>query len=984
MDPYIRDCDYLPYDTHEIFNAVELNNLLESRKNTTPNLKIFQQNIRSLARNRDQLEVYLSQFDFTFDCIILTETWKIHDLSLYNREGYDVFYNEGDLNKADGVIAYVRKSLYSKYSLVNIGECKAIQLEINLTGINLFITAIYRSPSICVNNFIEQFHSYLDNFRADATSYHIIAGDINIDILGDSEMKFNYLNTLSEHNYHSFINRATRPTGSCIDHIFVNGGLTDVRDNCQSYILRSHITDHHSTSIFLSMPFEVPSELRHSQYNKYIKYAQLRKLLKAHDWGNFYSICDVEEATNYFVNTLQNMINICTVKVKVCKQNEKRKCWITFGLIKAIKKRDQLYKLWQSNPEDNVLKNNFTAYRNMLNSLIRQAKVSYYRNLIADTKGDSKKLWNIINKKLIFKVKQSTNIEKIIHNNTEISDRKLISNAFNEYFSHVGEKLATDISPPTEFNPPRHIVPHSIFLHPTTVHEVGEIIQSLKNTKAPGFDNIRAELLKQIKDDVAPLISNLINKIMDTGECPRHFKVAIVRPLHKSGSKNDVNNYRPISLISNLSKVFEKVIKVRLTAFLERYNIISDKQYGFREGRNTQDAIAFLTSNIYAAIDEGRPALCVFLDLTKAFDTLSHKQLLDSLQDVGIRGKANKLMSSYLSEREQFVMVESTVSTGSVVKFGVPQGTVLGPLLFLVYINSLLSLKLSSTLLSFADDTVLFYSGPTWETVREIVERDMRTVADCLASMQLTLNLKKTVCMPFTAYADKLPIFDAIYFNGMGRIRQRVGLVERVSYLGVVFDRHLRWDLHIQGVVRNLQQVLYKFKMLAKILMLPQLRCLYYSLIESRLSYGILGWGGLASAHLKQLEVLQRRCLKIMLKKDRLFSSDLLYKEANVLDIRQLYFLQLVCYHHRNRGHLPTVAHSYSTRAKERSEAKTLFSAKRAGQRCHVFLSPKAYNFLRDDMRGIYSLKLFKCKVKKFVLTTNRDEIYGLLCICVT
>lgn len=980
MDPYIRDCNYVPVDTLEVDNAFELTTAITAQDAVNFDFKLIHQNIRSIARNLDHLKVYLTQFDFDFDCLVLTETWRICDLSVFHREGYDLFYSKGDFNKADGVLVYVKKIFNGGCSLIDIGQSRAVQLEIKTNRGWFYVTALYRSPSTCVNDFIDQFESYLCGVNSNNISCHIIVGDINIDILDNSETTFNYISILREHNFSSLINKTTRPPKSCLDHVFVRFGNKDAGEVCCPFVLKSHITDHHSTVVFFALGvFGMPTKnIEKNTFKEYIKYPQLRGLLRSHDWDTFYSENLVENATAYFVDTLQSMIKKSTVRVKVAKQDVKRKCWITIGLIKAISRRDQMYKLWQSNPNDNVLKSNFTAYRNVLNTLIKNAKISYYKNLIYESKGDNRNMWNVINKNFTSKNTKSDSIKQITYDSVDIFDSNLIANIFNKHFTEIGERLARDISPPADFHPPRHIVPHSIYLNPATVAEIKSIIGSLKSKKASGYDKIKAEVLRQVNDEIAPLLCSLINRIIESGQCPTHFKIAVVRPLHKSGTKKEVNNYRPISLISNLSKIFEKVIKSRLLSFLNRYENLSERQFGFREGRSTQDAIALLTSNIYAAMDINCPALCVFLDLAKAFDTLCHDRLLEALENSGIRGTANKLLSSYLSGRQQCVEVNSVVSGRMAVNYGVPQGTVLGPLLFLIYMNSLLSINVSSTVLSFADDTVLFCKGDTWESVKRIVENDMLTIARCLAHMQLTLNVGKTVCVPFTPYVDKLPNYNRLTFGDSGKLYE-VKIVEHTTYLGVVIDRHLRWNFHIQNVITSLQNILYRFKVLTRILDLPQIKCIYYSLVQSRLSYGILAWGGLADIHLNQLEVLQKRFLKIMLKKGFLYPTNLLYEESKIMDLRQLYFFQLIVYHYKNRFNLPVVDHPYLTRARERVDAKTPFSAKKIGQRCHVFLSPRCYNILPGDLRTQISLRTLKVKLKKFILTSNRYTFTNII-----
>jgi hypothetical protein len=255
----------------------------------------------------------------------------------------------------------------------------------------------------------------------------------------------------------------------------------------------------------------------------------------------------------------------------------------------------------------------------------------------------------------------------------------------------------------------------SIFFEPVTNQEIENHINSLKNSVAPGYDNISSKLLKEIVPSIKEPLSIIFNRCMCEGYYPEKLNTSIVKPLHKSGNKFDMSNYRPISLTSNISKVFEKIIKQRLLSFFKKHNIISNKQYGFMENRSTQDAIVHLIKNIYKSLDKSKPAVALFLDLAKAFDTVNHVKLLDKLNSYGIRGNALNLITSYITNRKQIVKIDNKFSTVKNLKWGVPQGTVLGPLFFIIYINDLLHLKLNGSIISYADDTAIYVEAETWE-----------------------------------------------------------------------------------------------------------------------------------------------------------------------------------------------------------------------------------------------------------------------------
>lgn len=257
-------------------------------------------------------------------------------------------------------------------------------------------------------------------------------------------------------------------------------------------------------------------------------------------------------------------------------------------------------------------------------------------------------------------------------------------------------------------------------------------------------------------------LAYLINKSIEDGAFPEAFKMAEITPIYKSGNKADPLNYRPISIISNFAKIFEKIIKQRINDYLNKYKILSERQYGFRENKSTADALSRLISLVNNSIDRKLPSLCIFVDLAKAFDTVDHSKLLNCLECIGIRGNPLKLLKSYLCDRKQCVKIGDHMSYVQTVEYGVPQGTVLGPLLFNVYVNDLFSLKTEGNVIAFADDTAIFYEAKDWNQLKQIVETDLGVVFNFFDERCLTVNLDKTFYVPFCSYSKHLPKYDSI------------------------------------------------------------------------------------------------------------------------------------------------------------------------------------------------------------------------------
>lgn len=518
----------------------------------------------------------------------------------------------------------------------------------------------------------------------------------------------------------------------------------------------------------------------------------------------------------------------------------------------------------------------------------------------------------------------------------------------------------------------------SFFLRPVTKIETMNIIASLKNNKAPGVDGIQAETLKEVAAEICEPLTYILNLILQSGECPELFKISIIRPIFKKGDRTDANNYRPISLISNLAKIFEKSLKIRIQNFIEKFKIISPNQYGFQKNKSTEDAIANVTQKIYKTLDDGKVSLGIFLDLMKAFDTVSHEQLLQTLYNLGFRGISHSLFESYLENRVQQVEIEGTRSIPRIVQYGVPQGTVIGPILFIIYLNSLLTLNCKGDIVSFADDTIIYYEAENWQELRQKAESDMGNVLDCLSHKLLTINLTKSVFLTFSCNKTKQPSFNTL------KVRTNTGIFEftrtqQVKYLGIIIDCHMKWSEHICYIVKNLRPVLYKIKYLRRFLDFKELMILYYSLVESRLRYGILGWGGLAECHLKACETLQKYFLKLILWKNVRYPSDDLYRATQVNDMRQLFFKHIAIYSYKNKHIFNQIDHAYHTRIKNKEQVRTIFSYKTIGQRNFFFLAGRIYNMLPDDIKQSQTKQIFKKRLKNYLYNVDRQSIRNVI-----
>ncbi|KAL0819437.1 hypothetical protein ABMA28_007542 [Loxostege sticticalis] len=393
---------------------------------------------------------------------------------------------------------------------------------------------------------------------------------------------------------------------------------------------------------------------------------------------------------------------------------------------------------------------------------------------------------------------------------------------------------------------------------------------NLKTDSAVGYDSIPNTFLKVAKDIIIPPLTILLKLCIEQGIFPKAFKKAIITPVHKGGDRDNVTNYRPISVLTSLSKILEKVLNKRLIEFLENHKILSDCQFGFRSKKSTEDAVQELTEFVTNNLDSKQKCVGIFLDLAKAFDTVSIPTLVDKLERIGIRGTALSIYSSFLSERVQKVKIGRYVSGEEPVSYGVPQGSILGPSLFLIYINDLCQMSLASCkIFTYADDTALVFHGSTWDEVCCKAEDGLHKVTVWLNENLLTLNLSKTTFLQFNT--SKANITDlVIKAHTCDRKSDdscsclSIAKSSTVKYLGVLLDDQLTWKPHIELITSRIRKLIWVFKKLRYVADLDLLRRVYYALAQSILGYCVVTWGGTCKSHMIQIERAQRSLLKTM------------------------------------------------------------------------------------------------------------------------
>ena len=390
--------------------------------------------------------------------------------------------------------------------------------------------------------------------------------------------------------------------------------------------------------------------------------------------------------------------------------------------------------------------------------------------------------------------------------------------------------------------------------------EIEKLIDNLNVKKSTGPNSLPVLIIKMYKHFFSYWLSRLVNLCFVIGKFPDILKIAKVIPLHKKDSKLDFHNYRPISLLSVFSKIYEKLLYIRIYSYLTKNNMIYNKQFGFRSNHSTNHALISITERIKSLVDDGLYVGGIFIDLEKAFDTVNHNILCEKLRYYGFRGNVNNLIQSYLANRKQYVSLNGFDSETKKITCGVPQGSSLGPLLFLIYINDFRLCLDKTESGHFADDTFIVYSSNKAKTIETIFNTELKSVSTWLRLNKLSLNTGKTELIFFHSKRHTLN-YDGIYINFNGK---RLIPVDHIKYLGMFIDKYLSWDYHVQQLSKKLSRangILSKLRYSSPI----GVRLLvYYAIFYSHLIYGCNLWGFTSEENIKKIEVLQKKCLRIM------------------------------------------------------------------------------------------------------------------------
>ena len=981
---------------------------------TNQELTIFQNNVRSLKKNFHLVEEIFQKCGNLPSILAFTET-KLNDSSAIPRLGGYIFEHVDSPTDCGGVGVYLSDEL--NYSIrndlsLNIKGCEDLWIEITVKNNDrnspkkalekFVIGTIYRHPGSKYIKFCEKLLSSLDILNKNKTNY-VLVGDYNINILKYNLVSnvTNYINSLSSIGCTFHVDKPTRVTAnssSCIDHVYSNLSTERLNNN----IITSDVSDHFGIvtkingvigtsdkqDVYYRKSFLTPPE--QEQFN-----SELKSLL-------YYEYSHLTYAGKYdansYANCILNTYNVVMDKFMPLKKMTKKqkrfksKPWLSKGIKISINNKNKLYKTCKKS-NDQVLFEKYKIYRNILTRIKHRAREKYYAELAVQYGNDKSKIWKLINEISMRKRKNNTCIKSMkSKQGFKLQDPKQIANRLNVHFSTIGESMAKKFVNLSNFRDPIDYlsveVDKSIYLSYTDAKEVIKLIRKLDNKKACGFDRISNKILKSSCNIVVPFIVNLFNMCIRDGIFPDSFKKAQVIPLFKGGDKEDPSCYRPISLLPTFGKLFEKIISVRIIKFFDKFNLFSPHQFGFRENYSAEYAILDIHEKLLNNLDKGLTSCSIFLDLAKAFDSVSHEILLKKLSKYGIRGRVLKLFESYLDSRYQYTKLGNALSSVAPVKFGVPQGSILGPLLFLIFINDLPNATKFFIKL-FADDTFLCAQNSDIQLLENEVNSELKNVFKWLASNKLTLNVSKSKFMIVTNKKRFPPNF-SISLNGecVNAIAAETGhkpqldQCDSYKYLGVYIDKKLSWKPHIEYICKKIAKACGALAKLRHSVSTELLIEIYHALIHSYLRYGIAVWGNASDNILLPLQTMINRALRIMT-----FAPfgrvDLkpIYDCLKILDVKNVFLLETSKFLYKSKNDLlPTIIGNYfevqrnnrlpNLRPRNISSPEIIIRLV-SGEKSIQYRGVKVWENIPDQIKTSESFISFKKKFKSYLLEND-------------
>ena len=1001
FDELLQVMHNMPFEV-DAFNAIpedrdlaalspidEINSNLEPFSNL---LKIGHLNAVSLPKYRDEIFRTINKTNFDIICISETNVKKNTPKDLYQMEGYKFFQANRENRNSGGVGVFVKNTFSNKVKKIDVNykekQPEIIFLEIEVNNIKLIVGVLYKSPCIRYGVFSDIFE-YLAYF---CTKYeHVLfLGDLNIDLskANSPAAKFLFEDIINPLSLTQIINTPTRITdtsSTLIDLIMVNNAnyVKFSGNTCISGNL-----DHSMVYCAYSLrkPKFKPITVTRRDFRKFAE-DKFKQDMQNVNWSSFNNIADqnLEQLTQLLEDTFTKVININAPFREIRVTKPLNASWMTDEITFMMDLRDKYRKSYTDikrknllinmtlNPLEKFFYNRFKELKNQVNHLIRKAKINDFNEKLNSKVMDSKKFHSALKKFNVVSSKRNPNSkcysnpdrlnQCFVQNNNAKIDEKLINDMINKIGCSTKQC--------------------NFHFKPVTPQDIHNVAKTLKSN-ACGIDEISAFFIKLSINSSAGIFAEIVNASLKSGYFPSRWKKARIKPIPKIDNPIKASDYRPISLLITFSKMLEKIVAIQMKAYFIENNLLDPFQSAYKEKHSTNTALIDITYNIYKAMDNSEITVLVLLDYSKAFDCANHKLILAKLKHLGFSDLPLQWIKSYLSNRSQQVLTELGESKWVELANGVPQGSILGPLLFTILVSDISKNILNCKYHLYADDTQLYISGKPAdiEYLINLLNQDLTRIAEFSTNNCLKLNEGKSVYIIIgskknIAKLNKVKI-SPLKINNKIIIRERV-----VKNLGVLFDENLSWKPEINNTISKgygkLKQA-YRHKNFLSII---SKKCVVQSYLLSQFNYNSIILQNLTQTLNNKIQKFQNTCVRFILNLKKFDHISDSFNSLGILNMENSRTLQALSLMHKivnkraplylsDNIRFSENVHNYGTRSRRNiytEKFKTNF-----GKYCFFNKIGKLYNNLTSQLSLGHELSdtTFKLKIKKIFSRATR------------
>lgn len=818
--------------------------------------------------------------------ICLTETHVTNDIEL-TEIAIDGFRTEicyTNSTHTGGVIFYIKNEVefqvLKNFTIDKNMWCVVIKVLIKLKTYT--IIGVYHSPSASTADFLHYFEGILEEYSSNNIDT-IIIGDFNIDMLQDTFYSKQLSRTLRENGLKQLISEPTRITKT-------SATLIDLLiTNCDNIFHKVNhipkITDHAYITVILQIPDKKFDKTKRSfrSFKNYNVNA-FQNLLINTEWNN--NITDSNILVENLINNITTTFDtLCPMREIIIPTKYAGKKWITEEIIQAMKERDNKYAAARITCSDEDW-NTFKEKRNKVTSMIRKQKQNYYERKIDSCKSDAKLMWKTLKQ---INETRTSNISKFIKFDAdEIYDELEIAEKFNHYFIESISDIIQNIPKFNIYEIQENRVENRFNeFKRIEMNHLRKVITALPNKS--GSDGVPTHIIKSSFQVIGNRFLDVINGSLQTGVFPIKWKSSLVTPVPKVINTSLSEQHRPINSLPICEKILELTVKEQLINYLEENNIIISMQSGFRGAHSCESALQCILDDWVKEIDVDNIIVVVFLDFKRAFETVDRGLLLSKLENIGISGTVLKWFSSYLNARSQRTKFSASVSSERETEYGVPQGSVLGPVLFIIFINDIVKSIVNCKIHLFADDTMLYISGENVSEIINIINSELANLYKWLCDNNLKVNIDKCKWMILGKKnkLKKIILTDHVKLNN-----QTLEKVAEIKYLGVILDEQLTFKQYVVYIVKKVAKKINFLRRISKNLSMFARLTIYKTIIAPHFEYCSTVLLFLNNNEIQTLQKMQNKAMRVILQCNRYTPIQNMLEVLGFMTIRQRILLR--------------------------------------------------------------------------------------------